>query len=403
MPVYNYAFAGGQNATTGFGDQWKIGFAGAWVYGDTWKITFATTQGDFVVGRGRLSAGPPTFCFTYRKRVYLANLTQWNFSDNDDPTEWEVQGPGADFVEFESQLGGSDQVQAFGQLQGRLAVFAKKTVQIWTVDADPNNFNLVQSIDNVGTRAPGSIASIGDLDLLFLDDTGIRSLRTMEVTLNSVLDDVGSPVDDFVQDRMDSAETAVAIVDPATKNYWLFLKDTIFVLAKFPSSKVIAWSTYEPKDTAGNIFNPERFIVFQSKVYCRTRENTLITYGGATGNQYDGSVVTVETPWMDDKTPGMFKMSMGIDFVISGGWNIYCGMNPKSKPAPPHPEALQKVISYGDGSNPNEALDSSSDIGTVAFPCNGTHFKMKAVSSDQFQKVAILSSLTFHYNKGASK
>ncbi len=400
MPVYTYAFSGGQDEVAGYGDKWIIGFGGTWIVGDTWKITFVTTEGDFVVGYGNLGGETPTFCFTYRKRVYLAMGSRFNFSDNDDPTQWEIQGSGAGFIKYLSQLGGMDSVVCFGQMQGRLAVFARKTIQMWVADADPNNFSLVQTIENSGTVSKDSVKSIGDLDVVYLDDTGVRSLRAKEVTLNSTVDDVGAAIDKFVRDRISDGSTACAIVEPRTKDYWLFVKDIIFVLCRHPSAGVQAWATYEPKDAEGNVFTPEKFVVFDGIVYCRTRENTHIVYGGLTGDTYDNTVAIVESPWLNDKTPGVHKIFDSLDVIWSGAWTLFGATNPKALPAPPHPSAFTEIVRLGDGTNPNASMDSSYDTGVIRFPAQGTHIKIRAVSSNTSTKAAVFSAFSIHYNQG---
>lgn len=466
MPTYNYAFGGGQDAQTGYGDRWVVCFSGTWAFNDFWKVMMTSTQGDYALGVGAFAALTPTVCFTYRDREYLGMGSQVNFSDNGDPTGWEVQNAGAGFLQYLSQFGGQDTVEALNQLQGRLAIFATNSIQIWIVDADPAQFSLAQTLDNIGTSAPLSVQNLGDLDVIFLDDTGYRSLRSKEVTLNAYVDDVGTPVDKLV--RIDllsvSASTAVGIVEPSTKNYWNYLNGKIYVLSRHLSSKITAWALYEPTaligskmtnavtfssgtmavvgfepgtvykfikgnatgftmhsltlsasgyfvatDTDGLVagpngvdwtgsfqtqteFVPVKFVNFLKRTYCRTTDNNLLLYGGDDNDTYDNVVVTVETPFLDDKTPATNKQGQGIDFALAGKWTVSASMNP-------HSVALTTIIAIGDGSNPAEDMDSSYDIGRIGYEAIGTHFKLLAVSDNVTDQIAILSALVFHYNK----
>lgn len=260
MPVYNYAFGNGANAIQGYGDRWQIQFGGTWLLFEKWGITLVTTAGDFDVGSINFfsSSVVPDVCFVFRNRVYIAGSTQFNYSDNGDPLGWEQQNPGAGDTPYLSYFGGQDVIYAFAQLQGFLLVIARRSVQIWTTDADPANFAFQQEMDNIGTRAPLSAQNLGDLDVIILDDTGFRSLRTREVTKNAYVDDLGVPVDSLVQAdlRSVSASTCVGIVDPATKNYWGYLNGKIYVLARYPSGKIQAWSTYLPQYEAYATVNP---------------------------------------------------------------------------------------------------------------------------------------------------
>jgi hypothetical protein len=143
-----------------------------------------------------------------------------------------------------------------GIFQGRLLVFGSRSIQIWLVNADPSQFSLSQVLDNIGTNAPLSVQQLGDYDIIFLDpSTGIRSLRAREVSLNAYVDDVGLPIDETIQAIIaggTDVSSSAAIVDPQTKRYWVYINGTIYVLSRYLSSKITAWTTFVPSvDTLG--------------------------------------------------------------------------------------------------------------------------------------------------------
>ena len=133
----------------------------------------------------------------------------------------------------------------------------------------PLNSGLLTLIRLIGSKAQclqtlertqhSVLMSLGDLDVLFLSPTGIRSLRVRETTLNAYVNDLGSPIDslvinDFVQGN--NAQNAQAIVDPNTGRYWLFVPNTsaangvgnIYVLSYYPSNKIRLISIlYDPR------------------------------------------------------------------------------------------------------------------------------------------------------------
>lgn len=268
MPTYTYPFGGspvGTNGTVGvpgiagYGDRWQVLFSGTWALTEKWGMTLISTAGDFDVGSIDFFTAVLllTMCTTFRNRVYIAAGGQINFSDNGDPTGWEQQNPGAGFIKYLSYFGGIDSVYSISQLQGRLVIVARRSVQLWTVDADPANFALVQEMDNIGSIAPLATQNIGDFDVIILDDTGFRSLRTREVTLNAYVDDIGVAIDSLVQaDLLSvSAATCVGIVEPTLKNYWGYLNGKIYVLSRYPSSKVSAWTIYLPTYEAYTTIN----------------------------------------------------------------------------------------------------------------------------------------------------
>lgn len=473
MATQTYAFSGGRNEVPPYGDRWQIGFSGTWVFGDYWSLAVTSSEGDLTLGVGNLHALTPTVCFTYRNREYLGMGTQFNFSANGDVTEWEEQASGTGFVAYLSNFGTQDTITALNQLQGRLAVIGKLSAQIWTVDADPNLFTLVQTLDNIGTEAPLSVQNLGDFDVLFLDPTGVRSLRAREVTLNADVDDVGLAIDSLVQAAQVGfdASGSCSIVEPTSKRYWLFVKDTIYVLSRYRSSKISAWATYLPtyqanaavlvpptfagdssaiivyglttgaqyKLTIGNaasvllgngdtliangyfvapsanvtifgtlgvdwtghiegtyMFTPEKFVVHNKKVYCRSTERLLLVYGGSDGNTYDRTVATLKTPWLDDRKPATLKQGQGIDIAMLGAWLLKAGTDPISG-------LLADVYESGDGDDPDENSDSSFDTGRKPFESVGTHFQLEAVSSNESSKAAKISSVIYHFNLGTTE
>jgi hypothetical protein len=401
-----YALAGGATAVAGYGDQWKVGFIGTWAIGDTWSLAITGGQGNLTLGLGVFGGLVPSVCFTYKNRVYVGAGSSFLFSDNGDARSWEEQSPGAGSVVYLSQFGSQDTINGLSQIQGRLAVFGTRSVEIWTVDADPNNFALVQTLDNIGTGAPLSVQNLGDFDVLFLDATGIRSLRSREVTLNSYVDDVGSPVDSFIQDALltNNASTAVGIVEPTDKDYWLYLGGNIYVFSRHPSAKIAAWSTYVPSDNYGTGFTPNKMVTLNGRTYVRGTDGSandyLYLYGGASNNTYDANtIVSIQTPWLFDKTPDTLKQFVSMNAVIEGRWTMTISADPQSN-------TFKTVIpARGTAATPSSLADSTYDLMTYPVPgLKGTHFSVKAVSTPAAAtQPAVLSELTVHYNKAGDK
>ena len=412
MPAPDFLFGGastgdvvGVTGVPAYGQREKFLFSGAWLVRDLWQVTLVSTEGDITLGSGTfsktqgtsLTSLAATTVFTFRNREYVGLGTEFAFSDNGDPTSFETQAAGAGFVTYLSYFGSQDNVTAFQQLQGRLVVFGSRSIQIWTVDADPANFNLVQEMDNIGTQAPLSAQNIGDYDVIFLDQTGFRSVRQREVTLNAYVDDVGIAVDSLVEDDLTvvAQSTCCSVVDPSTKRYWGYLNGKIYILSRYPSSKITAWSTYDCVDSKGIRFIPVKFIVFNGIVYCRTADNRLIAYGGETGSAYDGTVMTVEFPWLDNKQPKMIKYSKGIDVACAGQWHITISMDPKSFVLGAAPLPVFDVA----GAIGDESGDSSFDLQNIGFEQRGTHWKLIAKTDKAWTDYAALSEIQFHYNE----
>jgi hypothetical protein len=244
----SYAFSGASAEVPPYGSKTKIRFIGTWANGDYWYLGFvSSTTGDFSIGKGNISGQVYTCALKLRNRMYLGFTNKFALSGAAQPTLWEDQDAGAAVIDYLSQFGNQDTIQGFASLQGRLAVIAGLSVQIWSVDADPSQMALLQTLDNTGAIAPLSIKSIGDLDVLYLDKSGVRSLRAKESTLNAYVNDVGTAVDLTIRDALVGydASGVCAVVEPTTKQYWVYINGNIYVLSSHPKSQITAWSTYK--------------------------------------------------------------------------------------------------------------------------------------------------------------
>jgi len=299
------AFVGGVNAVSGWGIRDRFRFINTWIAGDKWQAKFTTTSGDFTLGYGNLDGSSFQFLYTYGDRVYLASGSRWNFSSIGSADGWEEQDIGAGEIDLQTSFGFVDQVASFGIIQGRLAVFGRRNIQVWNIDANPDLFSRVQTLQNVGTVASLSVQSIGELDLLFLDDTGIRSLRTKEVSLNAYVTDLGSSIDTIIQgvlQGLSNSQKAVAcgIVEPESKRYWLHLNGTLYVLSNFPASEILAWSTYLP--SYGKTFIP----------------STGVNYDGAGHATITGLTIGAKYEWTALANDYSITTAGGVTLTSSG-------------------------------------------------------------------------------------
>lgn len=411
----------------------------------------------------------PSFACSLGGKLYLANGTLINFSASFDATRWERQDTGAGFFESLDQNGSPGDTIALCPYQGKMAVFNRRSIAIWQVNADPAQYAQTQNLLNIGALAKLSVQPLGDLDVLFLSDTGIRSLRVRDNTLNAFVNDIGSPVDDFITSSLiantsTANASACAIVEPGSGRYWLHLNGTIYVLSYYPSLKITAWSTYTPttitnmghpgstdytyagltigrqyylkrgvkflaasqngniitQDAAGGFtavattlrvtsslgadltlttlyertpFTPVKFLSYNGQVYVLDSSNNVYVYGGTNNNTYDGTVVTITSPWMDMKTPFMDKNSLKVNVAMAGPWVVSASMDPRA-------DDLEEVVPFSDDPQDDETIDSTFDEGSFAFSRVGTHFQFSAMTNVQEATAAAFSAITLQYNSG---
>jgi hypothetical protein len=334
------------------------------------------------------ASGIGTSARTFRGKVYATVQGTLYFSDVNNPTRWTTtftnsagkkEDTFAGFESLSAQTGGAETLVTTAPYQGFLAVFARRSTQIWQVVAgDPSDNLPKQILDNVGSIAPRSAMNFGEMDVFFLSDTGVRSLRARDSSNAAVVFDVGTAVDPLVINQMNSlSETdvtrACGVVEPREGRYMLALGDKVFVYSFFPASSISAWTTYEPG------FAVEDWAVYGNQLLCRSG-NEIYIYGGASGNVYDSSLAEVELSWLSADRPGNKKKFKGIDIGCEGTWTISYSTDPTTDSY-----AKAGSVQLSNFNLPNFRIGAS-----------GTHIGLKFTSNDS--KPARISSAVVHFD-----
>lgn len=388
----DFAFSTGVEPVPGYATRTRVSMRGL-AAGDTWTIRITSTlSGDITIGKGNVCDRTFSVALKLREKMYLGLGTNFVISGVEGPYLWEEQNAGAASIDFLNQYGQQDSIIGLATFQGRLAVIGTQSIQIWTVDADPANMALEQTLDNTGALGKETVKSLGDMDVIYLDSTGFRSLRAKQTTLNAEVNDIGTPIDLIVRAALLNydASAACGVVDPTTRQYWCFVNGTIYVLSRHSESKITAWSTFSPTVSIAGVqtaFTPVKFVVHNRQVYVLASNKKIYLYGGTDNNTYDNCQVVIETAWMDLKEPGVGKQGTGMGAAFKGNWKIEVGMDPIAG-------TLTEVVNQGSTTSPNTTADSTFDIGNLGYSGYGTHFKLKATSganstSKKFSKVML--------------
>ena len=356
-----------------------------------------------IVGASRVAGKSPGSSVTYKSKEYAAVGSTLYFSAVNDATKWDIYDTGSGFIDMSNNFGGREDITGMGVYQNYLAVFNRRSVQLWSMDVDPANNSQVQIIANTGALAPNSIVSVGSIDLLYLADNGVRSLRARENTDTAFSSDIGSAIDSIVISHMeeldttnygslgyDTKYTAKAIIEPIDGRYWLSLGGKIYVLSYFPGSNISAWSIYETDqwDVVTEMVTRE------DKVYIRDEVGKIYIYGfdlnapniDDRNNIYDSSQVVVELPYLDGNKPATYKEAKGIDMTCAGEWKVYLGFDHTN------PSARDLVATV---TQPTFAL------GKVTATGAGTHFGPRFVH--QSAGPALLANFIVHFDEMHSK
>ena len=293
------------------------------------------------------------------------------------PRDWSSSND-AGFLPTGMNARGDRVATALGLQRGRLAVMTRDSCQLWTVDPDPNAMGLYDTVENVGSSFPKTVANVAG-DLYFLSDYGVRSITTQVYTENLVDEDVGSPVDKLVRQAIDQAE-ADGIAPRSfyfygTGQYILGFGNHLFVYSISRTAKISAWSHYYlcfPVDAVAEL---GKKLYFRSgdDVYCFDEECS--TDGGM---QYE---VLIELPYMDFKKPGQLKMIQGIDAVLEGTAYLSIGFDSRD------PDARTPEVLIKGNTRPG---------GMIPVPCCGTEISVRIRNFDD--KPFKLNALTVYYN-----
>ncbi len=214
----------------------------------------------------------------------------------------------------------SPEVTNISEYRGRGAFFTAAGVQLWTVDPDPAEMSLFDTIHGIGTiwnRAALPVAG----DLYYLTPSGIRSLSIAAGADTLESGDIGSGIDNLVVPASAGIYAPLVADYPGLAQFIMFFGPDAFVLSRSRLGKIAAATRYEypwPVDDTTQL---------NGDLYLRTGDDLMIVDAEATDD--DGTVFegVIETPNLDMGSPGVTKMMVGMDIVgygeatVSIGWD----------------------------------------------------------------------------------
>lgn len=344
------------------------------------SVSYTVQAGSSVVGK---------FCKTHMDKMYSVSGSLLYFSEtstNGGPSAFTNDtNNGSGVVNLSSQDSGSSELTSIALYQGKLAIFSRSCVQIWTMNADPKLNAFSQILNNVGTAAPRSVASLGNIDTYFLSQLGVRSLKARDASNVAIVSDVGNPIDDMILADMSQLssskkEAAVGMIDPVDGRYWLSVGPKIYVYSYFPSSNINAWSVYLPTTGPSRIpLEVSHLCTLNDRIYARSG-NFIFAYGGLTGSRYDESEVRVQMPYLDGGKPGHFKTLTAVDSACEGEWDIWSGTDIMA------PDVFDYI---------GKIKNSTYSMGRVSAVGIGTHACIKMES--KYDGYAKIGNLAVHF------
>ena len=217
--------------------------------------------------------------------------------------------------------------------QELVAFLSRNLIQVWNIDVDPTLNERRMSVGNTGTVAKRSAIPLGNSDIVYLADSGIRSLRARDSQNLASVEDIGTAIDELVKADLRTLsstiiEGACSAVEPTDNRLMVALGNTIYAFSYFRSSKISAWSTY---DMGAQV---KRWQVHKRGLYARVGD-TVKLYSGVSKNVYDTTAgdsypVTVSTPFMSFGRVADDKVITGYDLgSVTGTWDVYLLHDPR--------------------------------------------------------------------------
>lgn len=149
--------------------------------------------------------------------------------------------------------GGADDVVALAAHNGRLIIFCTNTILVYAGPTNPATMTLEDTIIGIGCIARDSVVSIGS-DLLFLSDSGVRSLgRTIQEESVEIGDLSQNVRDDLLGDIASETGNIKAVYSPENSFYLLTFPSTEKVYV-FDTSKILPNNTF--RVTTWSSINP---------------------------------------------------------------------------------------------------------------------------------------------------
>lgn len=253
------------------------------------------------------------------------------YSDTLDAHKWSSGAAG--YIDLKT-VWGTDEIIAIEPFYGQLVIFGKHNIAIYQNPIDPNSMSLTEVIRGVGCTSRDSVQAVGD-DLLFLSDTGLRSLsRTTE------LDKV--PLTEFSINIKDTLIRHIAISNNVKSCY--IEDEGVYVMSfidanityvfdikhKTPNGvpRVTMWDFDQDRKPSSMAFTDSRgFLAGQTvgsiAIYDGYYDEDYVLGGTPISNSYTGSFKTI---WLNLGSSAIASLLKSLKAVIEGGSGTIVGV-----------------------------------------------------------------------------
>jgi hypothetical protein len=241
-----------------------------------------------------------------RQTVYFSRLLDGS----------DFQGGDSGSLSINSVFPNNDQIVALAAHNGFLIIFGRNNIAIYSNPIDVTLLALADYIPNVGCIARDSVQNTGT-DILFLSDSGVRSLQR-------VIQEKSLPMRDVSKNVRDDLIAAVASETPSSIKSVYYDRDAFYLLT-LPATRV----TYcfdmrgtlqdgSARVTIWDALDPKALFVNQAKELLLGKPGYIGKYFGHLDN---ASTYRLQyyTNYFDFGSPTALKVLKKIGFVVIGG------------------------------------------------------------------------------------
>jgi hypothetical protein len=335
--------------------------------------------------------GVPTV-MSHRSKMYGVAGNIVYFSALNNPAAWtpNATNVGAGFIQVDGQDEGAVALIGLAPYYDQLALFGRNSIQLWAMDEDPAQNQLINTLGGTGLVSYKALGRYATGDVLYLHDSGVRSLKARDSSNAAVVSDIGSPMDEELRALVSAARRAggspvpnslilaAGVNEPTTGQFWLVINNAVYVLSIASSSNITAWSRFDLPFTAQYACEVLDTVLLRSG-------NDVYFYGTGLWEGYDTAPVDVITPMIAGNEPATVKQFFGLDAALEGTWQIEVGTDPAQ------PDVRELVATV---TGPTFGLQN------LGLQNQGTHITARLTCSDAAR--ARIGNLLFHYNKGVS-
>ena len=231
----------------------------------------------------------------------------------------DFQNGSAGYINMQEVLPNGDPIVAAAAHNGFIIFFGRKNIAVYANPLDTGALTLVEIIYNVGCIARDSVQNIAT-DVLFLSDSGVRSLQR-------VIQEKSMPMRDISKNVRDDLMSAVNSETDLTKIKSIYYeRDAIYLLTLPTTRFTYCFDTRAPlqdgsmRATVWDSIEPKSFFVTQDRNLFLGKPGYIGKYFGHSDN---GSTYRLQyfTTYFDFDSATKLKLLKKIGWVLIGGTN----------------------------------------------------------------------------------